>query len=94
MTVTVRHDDNPVNLRIDALDEETKTLIEAKSSPHRTHVLHAIGQLLDYGRLVPRHERKMILLPAQPARDLFELCDVHRICISFERGGDFLTSPP
>lgn len=85
---TVRHVDSPVNLRIDAYDESDQTLIEAKSSAHRTHVLHAIGQLLDYGRLVP-HERKIVLLPAEPERDLIELCHAYEISIYFEKYHEF-----
>lgn len=81
---TLRHPESSVNLRIDAYDEDERTLIEAKSSAHRTNVLHGIGQLLDYGRLIPEHERKLLLLPAQPERDLLELCAAYDITVCCE----------
>lgn len=87
---TVRHPGSRVSLFIDAFDEEVKCLIEAKSSARRTLVLQAIAQLLDYGRLVPEHERKMILLPEEPEPDLVELAYSVNIAVCFEKNGNFV----
>lgn len=92
-TKSVRHRGGGVRLRIDAFDADEKCLIEAKSSEHRTYVLHAIAQLLDYGRLVPEHECKLVLLPAKPEHDLIELAHSLGIAVCFEVGGSFETMP-
>jgi len=81
---SVHHCDGDPWLRIDAFDEKTGCLIEAKSSSHRTYVLHAIAQLLDYGRLV-EHKQKMVLLPEEPAPDLIDLAGSLSIAICYKR---------
>lgn len=90
-TWSVSHPGSNTCLRIDAYDDAAETLIEAKSSPHRTHVLQAVGQLYDYGRLVPQHKKKLIVLPAIPERDLFNLARGLSIGICYESDGEFLT---
>ena len=89
----VQHPQSTTWLRIDAYDDQTDTLIEAKSSARRTHVLQAIAQLHDYGRLIPDHKRKLVLLPAAPEVDLFDLAHSLDVDICYEDGSVFRTDP-
>jgi len=88
-TWSVKHPRSTASLRIDAYDVATHTLIEAKASSHRTSVLHAMAQLLDYCRLIPKHQREVILLAARPEQDLCELAHSLTIGICFEEGEVF-----
>lgn len=90
-TRLVNHPGQPSCLQIDAYDEETHTLIEAKSSSERQKVLLAMGQLHDYGRCIKQHQHKLILLPAKPVKDLFELAESLDIEICYEDGNSFVT---
>lgn len=86
---TVQHEGSVRQLEIDAFDEKTKTLIEAKSLAHRRSVQTAIGQLFDYGREFD-HGYKLILLPEKPERDLLSLAHSLDIHICYEQGDDFV----
>jgi hypothetical protein len=57
----------------DAFDQDTATLIEAKSSATRSDVRMAIGQLLDYRRHLAPKANLAVLLPEPPSTDLQDL---------------------
>ncbi|WP_094764314.1 hypothetical protein [Luteococcus japonicus] len=80
-----------VRLTVDGLVESTQTLIEAKSEAGRPFVLHAIGQLLDYGRLTPDYPNHMLLLPERPVEDLVELANSLGIRVCYETSDGFVT---
>jgi hypothetical protein len=48
-------------------------LVEAKGTIERGAVRMALGQLLDYGRFVPKEVRRAVLLPSEPRRDVLAL---------------------
>jgi hypothetical protein len=60
-------------LLTDPFDTTEQELYEAKGSATRNHVRLAVGQLLDYKRLMETSPAKMtVLLPHEPAADLKE----------------------
>ncbi|MET8855330.1 hypothetical protein [Streptomyces sp. NPDC004579] len=66
-------------LRTDLYDATEHVLYEAKGSSTREDVRMALGQILDYSRYVRTQEhaqppRRVILLPAKPDLDMFDLC--------------------
>ena len=63
-------------LLTDPYDAHEKELYEAKGSASRNHVRLAVGQLLDYRRLMDEAPTKMtILLPHEPSNDLKKFID-------------------
>jgi hypothetical protein len=75
----------------DIFDETENELYEAKGSSIRNAVRLAIGQLLDYQRLIPIPDIKLsLLLPSQPSKDLQHLirsCGMS--CVWEKSPGDF-----
>src|SRR5262249_19279656 len=81
-------------LYTDLFDQTTRELIEAKASASRNNVRTGLGQLLDYARYVD-HDRRSVLLPSQPRRDLIELLHAHGCsCIWETTTGQFSRSDP
>lgn len=72
-------------LYTDTFDEATGELIEAKGSAARHYVRLALGQLLDYARFV-EHQSLAILVPSEPAADLFDLLARHSVSCVYETG--------
>ncbi|MEP9364008.1 hypothetical protein ABLE68_13650 [Nocardioides sp. CN2-186] len=62
-------------LYTDVYDIDGRVLYEAKAASTRENVRMAIGQLLDYRRLVPSDSRLAILVPTPPADDLIALLE-------------------
>lgn len=60
-------------LRADLVDDTDQRIWEAKSSPSRSSIRMAIGQLADYRRLEPDPHSIGVLLPTAPSADLLEL---------------------
>ncbi|MGW7606317.1 hypothetical protein ACWGKW_03350 [Streptomyces sp. NPDC054766] len=66
-------------LRTDLYDATEHVLYETKGSSAREDVRMALGQILDYSRYVrteehPEPPKRVILLPAEPDLDMFDLC--------------------
>ncbi|MCL6738382.1 hypothetical protein [Streptomyces neyagawaensis] len=66
-------------LKTDLYDATEHVLYEAKGSSAREEVRMALGQILDYSRYVrtedhPGPPKRVILLPAAPDLDMFDLC--------------------
>ena len=55
----------------DLWDQTARELVEAKGTATRDQLRMAVGQLLDYGRFA-NAERRSVLLPSRPRRDLLE----------------------
>lgn len=70
-------------LLTDLYDETDNVLYEAKGKASRDHVRMAIGQLLDYRRLldVPDGLRIAVLLPQEPTANVRELLEVEGIAL-------------
>ncbi len=79
----------------DIYDTTTKTLYEAKSSPARSDVRMAIGQLLDYQRHIPISKLTCsLLLPSRPTDDLVDLVHYAQMGVTFRlRDGSFENLP-
>ncbi|MFI1017452.1 hypothetical protein [Streptomyces sp. NPDC020965] len=74
--------------RTDLYDATAHVLYEAKGSNSREDVRMALGQILDYSRYVnmPEHEgepRRVILLPAAPAPDMYTLLDRYDVGVVY-----------
>jgi hypothetical protein len=66
-------------LYTDLYDETTDDLIEVKSSNDRVTVRLALGQILDYARIIkPTH--KTVVFPAKPVQGVVELLLDHQVC--------------
>lgn len=77
-------------LRSDLFDDDTLLLVEAKAKSDRSSIRMAIGQLLDYERLVsPKPKLRAILLPEPPADDLLALLDTLKIRVIWKSGARF-----
>ena len=70
--VKVRIDEEEV-IRADLFDITTRVLYEAKASPDRQKIRMAIGQLLDYKRLLEPQPQLRVLVPGPPKPDLCRL---------------------
>ena len=57
------------------------TLYEAKGSVSRPSIRMAIGQLVDYERLVDPAPKKVILVEQEPRPDLLELAKTQNITV-------------
>lgn len=60
-------------LRVDLYDVHLKLLIEAKAEPTRSHMRHAVGQLIDYQRYLTPPPDMAILVGDTPSDDLLRL---------------------
>lgn len=85
----------PASLLCDLYDRTSNTLVEAKSSIARPAIRMAIGQLVDYARLVEPAPRKLILVPQKPRPDLLRLAASQDIGVTWPDGdGGFTSTPP
>lgn len=80
----------------DVYDEHTNELYEAKGNATRDNVRRGVGQLLDYGRHIPRSDLKLaLLLPSRPSDDLVELLHSLNItCVYETAAGGFQREEP
>jgi hypothetical protein len=82
------------NFFTDGFEAESKTLIEAKKSHKRENIRMAIGQLLDYRKLLEEDNVKVnnlaILVPSCPSKDLLELLKDLKIKIIFKKDNIFI----
>lgn len=63
------------DLRADLYLPRLNVLVEAKSSTAREKLRSAIGQLLDYQRLLTPRPKLCVLTPGEPSYDMVELLD-------------------
>ncbi|WP_371579987.1 hypothetical protein [Streptomyces sp. NBC_01314] len=83
-------------LKTDLYDATEHVLYEAKGSSAREEVRMALGQILDYSRYVrtkdhPEPPKRVILLPAAPDLDMFDLCKSHGVEIVYRtENGSFI----
>lgn len=79
-------------LRADLYDIHTGLLIEAKADSSRDHLRYAIGQLVDYQRLLNWETRAAVLLPAPLTTDLVGLAEAADIGVIWAVGEHFKDS--
>ncbi|MET8285543.1 hypothetical protein AB0L42_12890 [Streptomyces sp. NPDC052287] len=83
-------------LRTDLYDATGHVLYEAKGSQSREDVRTALGKVLDYSRYVRTEEhqeppKRVILLPAKPDLDMFDLCESYGVEIVYmSENGSFV----
>ncbi|MGW3645063.1 hypothetical protein [Streptomyces sp. NPDC000878] len=83
-------------LKTDLYDATEHVLYEAKGSSAREEVRMALGQILDYSRYVqtedhPEPPKRVILLPAKPDLDMFDLCESYGVEIVYRsENGSFI----
>ncbi|WP_329526492.1 hypothetical protein [Streptomyces sp. NBC_01462] len=83
-------------LRTDLYDATGHVLYEAKGSQSREDVRTALGKILDYSRYVRTEEhqeppKRVILLPAKPDLDMFDLCESYGVEIVYmSENGSFV----
>ena len=80
-------------LETDGWAIESSTLIEAKASASRENIRMAIGQLLDYRKLMRdkiKVKRMAILVPKKPREDLIKLLKELRIKVIFKEKERFV----
>lgn len=80
------------NLICDAYEEQTRNLIEAKSSATREYIRMGVGQLLDYafqGRKLYRRPNMALLLPTRPNLKMLEWLKPLRISLVWKQGRTF-----
>ncbi|HWC49765.1 MAG TPA: hypothetical protein VG448_12865 [Solirubrobacterales bacterium] len=83
----------PAPLFCDLFDSTTNTVVEAKGSVSRGAIRMAIGQLVDYSRLIDPAPAKVILVPEEPRRDLLDLAESADIGVTWPDGdGGFAVS--
>jgi 5-methylcytosine-specific restriction protein A len=86
-------------LKTDLYDATEHVLYEAKGSSAREEVRMALGQILDYSRYVrtedhPEPPKRVILLPAEPDLDMFDLCRSYGVDIVYRSdNGSFIGEP-
>jgi hypothetical protein len=74
----------------DLFEYDRKNLIEAKALPRRAAIRMAIGQLADYARLMTEPvNRRAVLLPERPSKDLEALLASQDIGAVWRRGRGF-----
>ena len=79
----------------DLFDQTSNTLVEAKGSVARPTIRMAIGQLVDYARLVKPAPEKVILVPQKPRPDLLRLAASQGIGVTWPDGdGGFASTAP
>jgi hypothetical protein len=72
-------------LYTDLFDETTGDLIEAKASSDRVSMRLALGQILDYAKLV-EHSIRTVLVPDPPAQGIIDLFHDYRVRIVWPDG--------
>lgn len=81
---------NGAKLFTDIADTTDNVLWEAKGVATREAVRMAIGQLMDYRRIIPARPRLAVLLPDCPAPDLQQLLQSLNIELWYEDGDTFV----
>lgn len=77
----------PAPIRCDLFDKTERAIVEAKSAITRPAIRMAIGQLIDYARLMKKPPKKrMILVPEEPRRDLVALAKSQKIDVIWPDG--------
>ena len=71
-------------LYCDLFNKTDQELIEAKATVTREAIRLALGQLLDYRRLVTPGPRLVLLVPMRPRSDLLDLLHEHAITTVWE----------
>lgn len=70
----------PAPIRCDLFDKTEKAIVEAKSAITRPAIRMAIGQLIDYSRLMKQApKQRLILVPEEPRPDLIALARSQKI---------------
>mgnify|MGYP001377258985 CR=1 FL=1 len=81
-------------LYTDVFVNESRELLEAKSSASREHIRVALGQILDYERYVD-HDALAVLVPTRPSQDMISLLIKHGVgCVWETRPGHFEADRP
>lgn len=73
----------------DVFNKTRGQLIEAKADTTRNEIRMAIGQLADYGRLIPDAARRAVLLEKKPHPDLLDLLNSQDIAAIWRAGTGF-----
>lgn len=81
-------------LRTDIFDHTDNILIEAKGDTSRSSVRMAVGQLLDYQRLITPRPRLATLFPVAPRDDLRDFCATINIATIWRDGKSFQKLEP
>jgi hypothetical protein len=77
----------PSSIRCDLFDVTDNAIVEAKSSVARPAFRMAIGQLLDYARLMKKPpKQRLILVPEEPRPDLLNLAASQDISVIWPDG--------
>jgi hypothetical protein len=76
----------------DLLDRTTNTLYEAKGTVERGALRMAVGQLLDYRRLLEPTPRLAVLVPTMPRADLREYLSVAGVGLVWREGRRFASA--
>jgi hypothetical protein len=77
----------PAPIRCDLFDKTDKAIVEAKSTITRPAIRMAIGQLIDYSRLMKHAPRQqLILVPEEPRPDLLDLAKSQKIGVIWPDG--------
>ncbi|WP_210085557.1 hypothetical protein [Mycobacterium sp. OAE908] len=80
-------------LYTDLYDETIDDLIEVKSSVERSTMRLALGQILDYAKIINPTNRT-ILVPRRPVRGIIELFHHHGVRVVWRDGQTFIASRP
>ena len=93
LKIRIKGESHP--LKTDGWIEDTKTLIEAKSSCSRTTIRSGIGQLLDYKFQLQEQQFEVkeicLLLPTKPRENIISLLDSIGIKILYKENKDFIS---
>jgi hypothetical protein len=88
--LAIRPDQERRPLYCDLYNKTDRELIEAKGTVTREAIRLALGQLLDYRRLVTPTPHLVLLVPTCPRSDLLELLHEHKVSVVWEeRRGQF-----
>jgi hypothetical protein len=75
------------SIRCDLFNKTENVIVEAKSSVARPAIRMAIGQLVDYSRLMKKPPKKrLILVPEKPRPDLLDLVKSQKIGVTWPDG--------
>lgn len=79
-----------LSLRTDTYDVTARELFEGKGTSARNSVRLAVGQLLDYRRLIPESDLTLtVLLPSRPSDDVLSFIHSVDMGCMYEEGGAF-----
>jgi hypothetical protein len=93
LKIKIKGESHP--LKTDGWIEESKTLIEAKSSCSRTNIRSGVGQLLDYRFQLEQQGFKVnemcLLLPTKPRENIVLFIQNTGIKLLYKKGKEFIT---